>query len=568
MSLQYSRRVAAGLIVLACYGVLVTYLTWPLARRAATHLPKTTYACGFDSLYSGWALAHETTALLTDPARLAQGNNFHPASNTIFYGPTGFGALPYFAPVFWMTGNPTLALNLLLLFSIASTACTLHLVVRHWTGSQLGGAVAACSFLFTRWTLWQWLPTTPHAAVLQYFPLIILLAATPTTGIARNLALLALIVLQCLTDLAYVAPAVLAPLIVLAVARMTRRRTRAAGAFLLAIVALGGLALLVPAAGHLRVSADNPDLAHQGFWRIDAEWFRKNGTQIPLGLFEPHAPTALPGVALALLGVLLLSRRERAHPASRSLALWAGLGALMSLTPSVRFGDHAIDLPQAFLAEWVPLYGQIRAPSRLGVAALMSLSMLAGLAFAGLARRIAEEHAARAPLLVAAFAAVVLTGMYVEHRGTIPALLLGEAVDPPYPIAPAPSADGPFVERLRARGGPLIELPAGLGLTRAPVWHARAMYRSIFHGRPVLNGYASYWPSGFEERMALAERLPDRAALAALRDGTGVEMVWVHAREMAAGARASWTALADSGGRDDLRLVGREGEELLFEVGH
>src|SRR6185503_13215849 len=116
---------------------------------------------------------------------------------------------------------------------------------------------------------------------LQYFPLIILLAAEPSVAPARNLGLLALVVLQCLTDLVYVAPAVLIPLAVLGAARLSRPRTRRAGAILLGIVALGGLFLLVPAAGHLRVRAENPALERQAYWPIDPDWFREHGTRIP-----------------------------------------------------------------------------------------------------------------------------------------------------------------------------------------------------------------------------------------------------------------------------------------------
>lgn len=561
------RRVAVGLLVVAGYAAFVLYLTWPLARYATSHLPDTTVACGFDNLYSAWALAHQSTALFTDPAQLAQGNNFYPTPDSLYYGPTGYGALPYFAPVFLATGNPTLALNVLLYVSIVLTAAALHLVVRHWSASHLAGAVAAAVYLFTRWTLWQWLPTTPHASVLAYFPLIILLAATPATGLRRNLALLALVLLQCLTELVYVAPAVLAPLAVLGLIRLTRPQTRSAGAILLGIVAVSGMVLLIPAWGHLRVGRAMPNLARHGFWKIDAEWFREHGTEIPLGLFDTLTPTAIPGAALAMLCVYALSSRARAHRAARPLALWGGLGVLMSLTPSVRFGDYAVDLPQAYLAKWVPFFGQIRVPSRLGVAALMSFAMLAGLAYAALARQVDDEVRSRAwaPVLKAALAVAVIGLMYIEYLAYLPTFVLGEGVMRRYRIEAAPALDVSFSEILRQPGGPLLELPAHLDQkTGSPTVHVRAMYRSIFHGRAVLNGYASYWPPGFAERMALAARLPDPAALAALQRETGLALVWVHLRDFPRRLHAPWMAFADAGGRDDLRLIARDGDELLF----
>ena len=112
-------------------------------------------------------------------------------------------------------------------------------------------------------------------------------------------------------------------------------------------------------------------------------------------------------------------------------------------------------------------------------------------------------------------------------------------------------------------GGPLLELPVGT----SPWPQARAMYRSIYHHRPLLNGYNGYWPAGFPERMALARRLPDPEALEALRRATHLELVLVHVAECGnSPARAAWTALAarDAGGR--LALVARDGDDLLFRV--
>src|SRR6185369_16118520 len=101
---------------------------------------------------------------------------------------------------FAATGNPTLALNLVLLGCIAATATSLHRVVVHWSGSELGGFVGGWTFLTARWVLWEFFPTAPSYSVLQYLPLIVLLAATPATRWRNALRLAPLIALQCLTD--------------------------------------------------------------------------------------------------------------------------------------------------------------------------------------------------------------------------------------------------------------------------------------------------------------------------------------------------------------------------------
>ncbi len=88
--------------------------------------------------------------------------------------------------------------------------------------------------------------------------------------------------------------------------------------------------------------------------------------------------------------------------------------------------------------------------------------------------------------------------------------------------------------------------------------------------------------------MALACRLPDRDALAQLRRTTGVELLLVHlepplfgrpigpyacppastgldAPPQAPWDRAAWEGLARAG-RDDVQLVARDGDALLFRV--
>jgi hypothetical protein len=133
----------------------------------------------------------------------------------------------------------------------------------------------------------------------------------------------------------------------------------------------------------------------------------------------------------------------------------------------------------------------------------------------------------------------------------------------------------------------VLELPVAPG----PILHAEAVHRAAVHGRALVNGLDGYWPRDFPARMALACRLPDPDALAALRATTGVELLLVHLatttfgrpigpyacppRALGGGpgpdvpdARwdaAPWETIARDG-RADLTLVARDGSDLLFRV--
>jgi hypothetical protein len=89
---------------------------------------------------------------------------------------------------------------------------------------------------------------------------------------------------------------------------------------------------------------------------------------------------------------------------------------------------------------------------------------------------------------------------------------------------------------------------------------ARAMFRSIRHRRPLLNGYSSYWPAGWLGRMELAARLPDPEALAVLRRDAGLDAILLRTAELAPGEVDRWTA------NQDLEVVARDDEAVLFAV--
>jgi hypothetical protein len=125
------------------------------------------------------------------------------------------------------------------------------------------------------------------------------------------------------------------------------------------------------------------------------------------------------------------------------------------------------------------------------------------------------------------------------------------------PIGP----DAPLTEALERSRGPLLELPA-----QGPWAEAASTYRSIFHRRPLLNGYSGYWPVGYAERMALARRLPDPAAVRELEGTTGLRQIVVHTAAYRPEERRVWIELANRGGDATLALVARDGPDLLFDV--
>jgi hypothetical protein len=556
---------------LAGYAVGVCWLTWPLAAHVRTHLADTSLSCRIDGWHGAWALAWAAHALGTDPSAFFEANIYHPTPNALAYGEMGLGALVLFAPVFSLTGNPALAVNSTFLGGLALTASGVHRVVVRWTGTELAGLVAGSTVLTAPWTLWMWVPTAPYYAALFYLPWIVLLAASRGGGWRRTTALAALVALQSLTDPVYVAPATWAPLLVLAAARLRRGDDRRDGTRLLAALALSGLLLAPVYRAHVAVLQREPDPAAQSVWRVPPERLAALGVPVVAGIpMHPQpapwsgtmnaGPLGVAPIVLVLIGMgalLQLASRpaDGRAPSTRTwvhAGVWAATGVAISVPAVGTIGD-AVVMPHFALAARVApdLLQIVRSPWRLGVAALIGLALLGGLAFARCAHAL-SRRARGAPLLLA----TLVVGLAVlECRRHVPAA---------YPVAPAMRGDGPILEALRRGAGPLLELPVP-DAGGAPFLHTRAMYRSIFHWRPLLNGYGSYFPARFPDLMRLASNLPDADALAALRRETGLATILVHLRPGLPNLGA-WREAANDAGAEGLVLVAREGDEAVFDL--
>ena len=566
------RAAVRGLMLWALYASLLVWHTWPLAARSTTHLAEMAPGSGFDALYSAWVLAWQSHALTTGGVAVAMANIYHPTPDALYYGPVAFGALPFFAPTFLVTGNPTLALNVLLLGGIALSAAAIHFVVTRWTGWQSAGLVAGVSFAANRWLLVTFVPRTPHIAVLCYFPLIIALAARPRLTTRGALLLCALVVAQGLTDAAYVAPAAILPLAGVAVVLLTRPGSRPRGVRILGAVAAATLILAIVYAPYRAVAERNPELFQQTLWKAEPE---RVVLQLPgdlMGAVTPLAIATLVPLMILIAGVVVALRSWRGSTAEasawRHALWWTAAGIVISLPLSVGWQGRIYRLPHLDVLRAHESLARILAnPDRLRVAALCGIALLSGLAFAELLRHArcgGEDLGARCGRGVAAL--VICAAVYVQFAW---------AIGQPVSYWPASFTrmtltetprDSPVLRELRRRGGPTVEVP--VPPQDSPLFETTAMFRSIFHWQPLLNGYGSFWPAGFEERMRLAARLPDPEALRALQHDAGLEFVLVRTGQdpRVEAQRLAWLEVAARGTRSDLTLVASDDDLLLFRA--
>lgn len=540
-------QVAALVTAVALAFGLTAWRTAPLLGSCTTAFPS---AILVDALFVTWTLAWQTRALVSDPLHVGQAPIFHPTPDALFYGQLATGLLPFFAPAFLVSGNPVFALNFAYLASLTLTGVALHLVVRHWTGSWLAGAVA-CGVLF----LSPFVPETadaPQWGAYAALPLLVLLAGRLRSW-RRVLALGVVAAWQATTDLVYVAPTVFATLGCWALLRCVRASTRREGARLVAGMATALVLLLPLLEGFARVVRANPDLREQTTWRgLPADYFATAPPREAEALRHALATVRERRLdALRLTGPLIglgvgawLRQRYRGRRAAPAAA-WIGSGLFVGVPiVMVALSTASYDPIVAHgVALDVPLF---RVPGRFILTAMVALAMVGGLAAGAI---LGTRHTRGSVRALIPLATAIGLG-FVLARPALSRLVLT-----PCPVL------GSMLAVLRSGSGPLLELP----MTRSPLPNGVAMYRAVFHRRPILNGYASYWPATWPGRIALAERLPDASALAALIRQTGVAEILIWLDALAPPTAARWGAAYENP-PPGLRPKFRGENALLFEV--
>ncbi len=259
----------------------------------------------------------------------------------------------------------------------------------------------------------------------------------------------------------------------------------------------------------------------------------------------------------ALLTALLLfispAARARAGAFCRDRGFFvAGLVAAMwlSLGPLPQALGRPLELasPYAFLYEYMPGFDGVRVPARFAMIALVMLSVLGGFGAAALGRR-RHQTAILAVLSMAFLAEGLILPFTVNGAGPTAGFIAPEARL--YRPARAPNVYKEVVRQ--APTGVLAELPLG-----HPDFDLRAMYYSIVHWRPLLNGYSGFYPPHYGQLVVSLSDVPrhPEIALNALRT-QGATHVIVHEEAY----------LGDQGSRTSAVLQERGALELFRERG-
>lgn len=488
---------------LALFTLLAVVMTWPQAASLATAAEDNQ-----DVYFNLWRFAWVAHAWSTAPARLFDGNIFHPETRTLTFS----DAMPVEAflatPLLWAGTPPVLVHNIMLLAGIVLSAAGVVVLARSLTGSFTAAVTAGLVFAFApyrfehymhmelQWTVWvPWAFWALHR--------------TLQTGERRFGALTGLFVaLQLMSSIYYgVFLATLLGLVGLLLLCGLRQQRLKEGAVALALGAALAIGLSLPYAvlylatkqqvgGRSEKQVVTFSARPSSYAVATSSNYLYGERSAPRGRAERRLFPGILPVLLAVVGLLL--RR----PSDEAIAY------LLALAVAFEMSLGLYGYSYGFLYEHVPIFDSLRAPARLGVFVLFFLALLA--AYGQAAIEAALPRSGTRAL------GVILCGLLMLEYWVAPLRLV------PYPNAAPPL----YAWLARQPRGVVAEFPMPVPET-LPGDDARYAYMSTFHWMPTVNGYSGYYPPSYLTRIAELREFPNVRSTEVLRRD-GVRYVIVH----------------------------------------
>jgi hypothetical protein len=500
-----TRRRALESFGAALFSCAVTaLLTWPQIVHPSM------VADHFDPYFSVWRLGQVAHALTRWPINLFDGNIFHPAQNTLAYSDATLLQGVSAAPLFWMGLSPTLIYNIVLAMGFVGSGVGMFVLARHLSGANGPALVATTIFtalpyriehlmhlelqwaMFVPLSLWAVHRTLEsgrwrHGLLTGLFLWLQFLSCV-YYGVFLSLVLLIFVPLL-FTFKGHVSLRAFAPPLL--------------GGVLLAVVLTIPYAL--PYAEAARTLGARPldeitrysasPVSYLASSELNRLW---GWTADRWGAPELRLFPGLVAVAMALAAL--------GHPRRRLVLLYA---ATAIVVVQLSFGLNGW-LFSLLLGHVSALQG-FRAWARLGLFAGCAIAVLAALGMQALLAR-----AKWSPAVRRGFFATVIAMMLVEYSNH--PIKLSYAID-------ARPADVYDVLRV-AKPGVIVEFPLP-DPESLPGYDPNYQAWSVWHWRPMLNGYSGFYSRDYLESVRRLESFPDPDAVATLRD-LDVRYVIVH----------------------------------------
>ncbi len=484
--------------------VVTIAMTWPFATR----LTNGVISEGTDTDLPIWTLAWDVHAFTHNPAGIFDANIFHPFRHTLAYSENLIGSAFLAAPIIWITGQPLLAMNVIVLASIVLSALGAYLLARRLGVGTAASLICGLVFAFAPPRFMR--IDQFHLTTIQWIPFCLAFLHTYfETGRARDLRIaIGFFSWQALTSGHGGALLTLGVLMLLA-DRLIRRTPVALGRRLRDAGIPGLLLLVPPVLVFLPYRAVQQEIGLRRTlddWSISSSSFVSSPTYVhtwlrgwlPDWTWLQTSPDAwlFPGVLPIALAVIAVARWRpsswRLPPAAWVYAAIAVLCAWLAVGPPYGVWRWMY---------WLPGLNFVRVPSRFTILGVLALGVLAAIGFERLTRRASPRTRGWAAVIAGA-------------------ALLAEFVVPP--LVPFPyTVEIPAIDRhvatLPGRVA-VVELPVpdSLNVVVRERRNTRYMIHSLGHFRPIFQGFSGTQPPGYEDVYWQLTTFPDERSLRTL----------------------------------------------------
>ena len=481
--------------VVAAAALAASAMTFPFVAEMA-HVGRVDNS---DGQFSIWNVAWVARALAINPLHVFDANIFFPHRGTLAYSESNLGAGLLAMPAYWLTRNPYLAHNVVVVLTFVLSFCGTYYLVRHLTGDRRAAAVSAICFAFCPYTFAR----TSHIQLMMTavlpFGMLAFHRLVDRPGVWRAIALLggtmAAGAMCCGYYGVFITLMVGLATVMVATLRELWRSARYWTAIAIAACAAGLFVApafapyfaLERATGFgrwlqeaVRYSANWPSYLASG--NLGHTWMLPqighfNDVLFP-GSSSRHSDWPAWSIGLQRGGRF----RETTilYGTMGGVALWASFGPQAGL--------------YRVLYAAIPLFAWLHAPARFGVVVAFALSVLAGVAIAHLLERTSRVGLAAAVLAIAAVAELAFPLRFRQVPQIAPAYQVLRG------LSPAPVIEFPYFWRRDDLHG-----------------HAIYMLNSTTHWMPLINGYSDYFPPDFRDSVATLKDFPSAEAFKILQ---------------------------------------------------
>ena len=468
--------------ILLGFSALAVFWTWPAAASLTTRIP---HDPG-DPVLNIWILWWNAQAT---PFTETWWNApmMWPMTGAMALSEHLVGLSVVATPLQWAGLNPIAAYNVCFLLTFALSGFFAYLLGRRLTGSVFAGICAGLAFGFSPYRAGQ----LAHIQVLssQWMPLALLgLHAYLETGARRWLVVFGVAwLMQALSNGYFL---LFFPVLVVAWMLWFVDWRRAPGRGLAIITAWAVASLpLVPVLlkyreVHERLGLTRTVAEIREFSAVPASFLHaaplmKLWREGPADNHEQYLFTGVTVVLLACAGLVLLLARRRSVDAGRTTILFYAAATILMWVLAIGPGGEGLDPaspyhPYAWLLS-LPGFNGLRVPARFAMVGTFCLAMSACLAVA---------HLASLSLFAGDGSSWSRRARWLAGVAVI-AGLLADGMTRRVPVVPPPGK----VILPGSQQAAVIELP--LENTDVSI---EAMYRSIFHRQPLVNGYSGHFP--------------------------------------------------------------------------